>query len=381
MGVLSEYKTQLADLLRCSRWWDSDSVEEKMRMLSRFECPQKTIRLFRYYSLNEQTESFVLRNISEGLLTLTNPKRFNDPYDGMLYIDKEYVRRSLDQWSGERILACVEAVRAGKPFDGDNNPILNALMKRLAQVDVAGHKAYFCAQGDGIKKDGLENLMYVVPGWMRNRVRICCLSERGDSPPMWAHYGNCGKGFCVEYEVPTGFQSSWQGLPSRRPIYISLVPVLYSGERYDATHIVEENALRLSAAELDVVGELDTSHHDRLDYLKLIAFKSEDWSYENEWRLFGAVFGGNDPDYVDMIAPPVKSVTFGNNMDDASVEKLDAAIKSYVKKTGATVVLKRLATYHCDKAYNLGLMTMGTIDSDKGFRVAEQLATDMTFVG
>ena len=81
---LSEYEAQLADLLRRSRWWDSDSVDEKKRILSRIECPQKTIRLFRYYNLNAQTECFVLRNVSEGLLTLTNPKCFNDPYDGRL---------------------------------------------------------------------------------------------------------------------------------------------------------------------------------------------------------------------------------------------------------------------------------------------------------
>ena len=368
---LSKYKTQLADLLRRSRWWDSDSVDEKKRILSRLECPQKTIRLFRYYNLNAQTESFVLRNISEGLLTLTNPKCFNDPYDGMLYIDKEYVKRALEPWSADRIMACVEAARAGKPFDGDKDPVLTALIKRLAQVDVGGLKSYLRSQEDEIKKNGIENLLYVVPGWMRNRVRICSLSEKGDSPPMWAHYANCGKGFCVEYEVPTDFQASWLGLPSTHPIYISLVPVLYSSERYDATHIVEEKALLLSASKLDVLGELDMSCHDRLDYLKLVAFKSEDWSYENEWRLFGAVFGGNDPDYVDMIAPPVKSVVFGNNMDAASVVKLDAAVKSYVMKTKATVELKCLATYHCEKAYNLGLREMGTIDPDNGFMAAE----------
>lgn len=39
-------------------------------------------------------------------------------------------------------------------------------------------------------------------------------------------------------------------------------------------------------------------------------------------------------------------------------------------KTKATVELKCLKTYHCEKSYNLGFQAMGTIDSNNGFRAS-----------
>ena len=75
---------------------------------------------------------------------------------------------------------------------------------------------------------------------------------------MWCHYANKHTGFCVEYDCEGGFE-----------LDCMLYPIIYKEERYDASEIYYIN------------------DEDRKNvHVNPILFKSPEWEYEKEWRLF-----------------------------------------------------------------------------------------------
>lgn len=355
---LEEYKCGLAHLLQHSRLWDSDTHEEKNRILQGLKCPVPTIRLFKYYGIT--VANHVLENLATGQLSLTNPVRFNDPFDGLLYVNEEVVRRTFEEFSLDKFKECITAVRTGTQLDVFKDVGFAAVIKQLAkESDESLNKIY--SNFDEVKNRGITSLFDQIPRWMRSRVRVCCFSESGVSPLMWAHYAQVGKGICIEYELPTIFQSEWVGFPSKRGILMSLIPVLYSRDRYDATHIVAEKAQLINAVAMNVERNLDLSCHDQLAYLKMTIFKSSDWGYEKEWRLFAMTFSGGDPDYVSIPAPIMKRVIFGNDMNSDVVTDVVTALSRYAKLVNCTVPIQRLVVDTHSKDYLLNVQNIAEI--------------------
>ena len=88
----------------------------------------------------------------------------------------------------------------------------------------------------------------------REDIRIVSLSEVYDSEPMWAHYGEQHKGFCIEYDVD-------------KMSYIKkrmLFKVIY-GEKPDITGQIEKACIGAG--------------------LSSCIFKNKEWAYEKEWRM------------------------------------------------------------------------------------------------
>jgi hypothetical protein len=109
--------------------------------------------------------------------------------------------------------------------------------------------------------------------------KVTCLSERRESPLMWSHYANKHYGFCVEYDF-TGTITT-RRYPDLLAAQLFLFPVHYSEKRP-----------LLSKALFDGKFKMDLLKKKTLppDFLKQLMygllFKSEDWSYEREWRIF-----------------------------------------------------------------------------------------------
>ena len=98
---------------------------------------------------------------------------------------------------------------------------------------------------------------------IRSSYKICSLSERADSLLMWAHYGDLHKGFVMEYDFTS--------LPPHDPMTLSLWPVIYDQQIYDATHIY------LSA--------LNGRKFNNSIAVISAMHKASDWEYEKEWRI------------------------------------------------------------------------------------------------
>lgn len=258
---LDLYRKQLDKLFRTSRLLSSDSKEEKERIYGMLRPPCDRLPLYRYYKLD--AEGYVLSALRHGKVTVSNPKIFNDPFDSLLYIDREKVRAAQQLYPPERIINEVNLIRVGNEPSSELDGVIQELFKRLASLpeeDVK--KALSCSPLQIEKNTSL--LIDNVIAYLRGLLRIACFSERCDSPLMWAHYADCGRGICVEYDVPTTGElaHSIKGLSSDRDCFLSMYPVIYSNERYDATHIAEDLILLLLAVEIGAVNSCDFSKYD-----------------------------------------------------------------------------------------------------------------------
>lgn len=109
------------------------------------------------------------------------------------------------------------------------------------------------------------NLWETLIGAIRERITIVCFTQNPNDMPMWAHYANEHKGFCVEYEIDD---------PSK------LYPVFYTDKRLPAQALFVN--LIYSFFNSDVP---DDDRRLLLNHIVLLsAFKDKSWSAENEIR-------------------------------------------------------------------------------------------------
>jgi hypothetical protein len=141
-----------------------------------------------------------------------------------------------------------------------------------------------------------------------NQYRVYCLSEKPDVPLLWAHYARAHTGICLEFDA---------GVPpfsvTEQVQYLSAYP----------------------ARDLVTIG-----------YEPLVT-KSDDWSYEAEWRLIAEERSfaqspltlKTENDFLTLPAGTVKSVTIGCLANEASRQRIEALVKA-----NAPDVLVRQAT-------------------------------------
>lgn len=141
----------------------------------------------------------------------------------------------------------------------------------------------------------------------RSTMGISCLSESDESLLMWAHYANNHRGICVEYDL----------MEINNQLHFTPVPIIYSNER------VCFNNLNTDTAENDAFAF----------FLRSITSKSEEWSYEREWRIIRDAVACGDRwnaekkgALLDMIRP--SSITLGC----AAEECFENNIREYCKE-------------------------------------------------
>jgi hypothetical protein len=116
---------------------------------------------------------------------------------------------------------------------------------------------------------------------MKNVHLICSFSTNlVDNMPMWAHYSNNHKGFCVEYDV-------------LNPKVV--FPISYEKERFGIASILT-SIFKLSNEVTE--GKIDYNNKDFQFYMSLIThfglIKHSSWTYENEYRILYADYGGTN---------------------------------------------------------------------------------------
>ena len=98
---------------------------------------------------------------------------------------------------------------------------------------------------------------------------------------MWSHYADSHKGFVLEYDSKNlNCQCDICDKKSTcndRVLY-NIYPIIYDNRRYNATSFVEYY-LGLSLG-------LNAKMNDTMYYTKAALYKSPQWQYEKEWRLF-----------------------------------------------------------------------------------------------
>lgn len=216
-----DYYKALRILLEANNGDAATEMFNAIYQITRLHVPEV---LFKYYSLsdNEKLNGKKFQTLSDGKIFMSTIKDFNDPFDG-------------------------------KGFFYDS--------KRLEDIErlhVHGGRL-------------IDDFTVFVRG-------TCFTANGVQSMPMWAHYANNHKGFCVSYNVKEDLE-----------LRSSIFPIQYTDERMDVTSLIRKHA-ELICNKIDENvrrGEKVTLYDDlTIIYMALLLYnvKHVSWSYEKEFR-------------------------------------------------------------------------------------------------
>jgi hypothetical protein len=231
-------------------------------------------KLYKYQSVSECS----LDNLRKNVFYFNHPSAFNDPYDCSLVPVFDTSIIGIDDLFRNELLKDPKLPPEGRRhlLSGSCASALEA-SRRIIMVHM-----------DTMR----EHLLNVV----RPRIRVTCLTETNTNQLMWSHYANSGKGFCIGLDTSTS------------PFNGKLKKVNY------ANNIPKLDPLIANRDERKVVEEYI--------YI-LLATKSCDWSYENEWRLISLDDGLTTP-----YGPTaLTGVYFGSECPDADMAAVSQAVK------------------------------------------------------
>lgn len=219
--------------------------------------------LYKYCGINAHS----LANLENDVVWLSNAATFNDPYDSALTIGA----RTLNDSEGKQILY----ERFAKTFEMNLSDVellmdgfdqvegLRRLLETLPQfkgnaemIDIAVEK--YMADTDLLFEEYASNISNLY----QKRTFATCFSENPDSMLMWSHYADNHRGMVLRYD----FINLDLNLDKHKEVFMGLNPVLYTE---DLVNIKDYKNFR-----------------EKISVSTLAAIsKSNEWSYENEWRL------------------------------------------------------------------------------------------------
>lgn len=104
----------------------------------------------------------------------------------------------------------------------------------------------------------------------KNKILVSCFTTINDNMPMWAHYANNHKGYCVEYEIN-----------DTEKIY----PVFYEQFR-------NNNSEELTNMVKELYDYYSDLKNNKMEFYKIFSYfylslccKNKFWEYENEYRM------------------------------------------------------------------------------------------------
>ncbi len=234
----------------------------------------------------------------------SDPTTFNDPWDGKPYFDTAHL-------DDDEIRAkTVEALTSIRPRGAERDHLEVLLRSNPRVIKSMTHKF------------SLDFTRYVAVHWA-----IYCLAPDPSANLMWSHYARSHKGMCLEFAVPNT-KFAWA------------LQVEYH-KKYPPFLL-----------------------YDQHDYGILLA-KSEDWAYENEFRLIGLRSTESptpmvlDDHYLQIGDTDLKAIIFGCQMEERAKASLRAIVREHAPKVAIRQAFRSL------KEYRLGIKldaeAMGTI--------------------
>lgn len=224
------------------------------------------MNLYKYGIVNQYSEEL----FSSNCVFFQVPRNLNDPFE----CSPEFTFNGTDEDFIEYL------TREKQRRDGGSIERARAEMREVFIKD----KVFLPYKLEMIRQSIYESLS--------TEIGIYCLSERYDSLLMWAHYADKHQGFCIEFDAD-----------ETTPFFGTAQKVRYS-DTYP------------------VVDFFNTPRDEQVDQIFLT--KSEDWCYENEWRIVDHEQGSGIREYPEKL---MKSVTFGLRMPTFDRERISAWLK------------------------------------------------------
>lgn len=238
--------------------------------------------LYRYRACNSRT----FETLESDKFLLTKPTLFNDPYDSLLFIDRSKILNTITR---ELDFDIVEKLKIDSEFRKQQEQALGKeFVNKFMNLDsfkTKEEKEFYKKTSNTIHSELLDDIVAQSLAAMKQSSLVACLSEDFQSILMWSHYGDNHKGFVLNYDFKSRYsiETNIPGVKASEFLDKKLFPVSYTDERYDATYYVEFHFIENFFRRLGL--EFTQPFFDKLFYYKILLFKSNNWKYEQEWRI------------------------------------------------------------------------------------------------
>lgn len=216
------------------RFWDvlcslhgSDLYTESAKLAKTIMLPRY---LYRYRAVTLSTIDALQRN----RMFFSNANYYDDPFDTLIHIDFARIRDEGEKFlSSGQIKQQIQVISSAGIMD---TKISNHLMQILDNIDI---ETIIDAATGYLKK----NIQFL----LKEKLWTACFTESGDNEQMWLKYADQYKGFCLVYDL----QDSSSDLCGKQDkclncvvnnVGVSIYPVYYSDEGYDATEYAKSLA-------------------------------------------------------------------------------------------------------------------------------------------
>jgi len=210
--------------------------------------PDVPVYLYKYRFFDDKG---FYKTYLEGKLYFSSPRNFNDPFDTKAVSDYA---------------------------SGSDEEIREFFIQNFMFIGKLGYDAAAYEFDKVVRERGFKEIKKIVDindatrSFIDADIGICSLSKLKDNNPMWAHYSDSHKGFCVEYHS-YGLVVLLKGL---QKIRLFNTPIIINEVQY-------KNNVPL----------INPYHDDSsLKVDQQFFTKTMDWAYEKEWRII-------NPDGVD----------------------------------------------------------------------------------
>jgi hypothetical protein len=278
--------------------------------------------LYRYRSCNENNFNVV----EENKFLLTKPTLFNDPYDSLLFINRQKIINDLTQ---NQEFDIVEKLQNDSKFKEEQIKLFGKdFVERYSILEPfknSKEKEVYSKASDKIFTKFVDELIQESLKAMKQSSLVACLSENHKSILMWSHYADNHKGFVLNYDFKSRYaiETGITGLKATDFANKKLFPVRYSEERFDATYYAEFHFLDNYFKSIGL--KLNQPFFDKLFYYKILLFKSTDWKYEKEWRIIKQTnidYNDKKPDieFIENIRPT--EILLGSKIEEKNKTRL-----------------------------------------------------------
>lgn len=310
-------------------------------------------KLYRYRTCTD----YNIQSFEEDKIYVGNPSDFNDPFDSLIYCDRQEVRKAyLDQFNSDWFVCCwnrlndIAAEDMLKKFP-DREPDIKKNVEEmkiqkiwLNEEDGGDDTEFievlrkFHEPGDDNddllgkiyrkrKRQWLEMIEDILSTIVDTKVfQIACFSEKKNSMLMWSHYADNHRGFVLEYDLRKMAFPARPVIPQADSdaVYAAmLLPVVYSERRYNATQIgkylILNDFLHTYNAQ-----NISNPVPDVFYLFKIFLNKAKCWEYENEWRLICVDSEGENA--VNIQLRPT-AIYYGSKITSSDREKLSILAK------------------------------------------------------
>jgi hypothetical protein len=264
--------------------------------------------LFRYRVATDDNLDSLVREY----VWMSAPASFNDLYDSRTHVDakrsfnligRDGLRQFLEEHGGGRLVA--EQIETIVHAESPLLELRDTLCPDDGSPEAAEKRRVIEGATNAIVATISHFLSEGTSATFQNALKVCCFSETGCSPTMWAHYAKDHSGFCVEYAP--------EDIPADDIRVRLLLPVMYV------------DSAPLDGTEMAEAGLAGPSSFALMWPLLAATYKDRAWSDEREWRIVNP--DGRTEGFA-MLMPKPRAVYLGARMSVEDERKITLIAKA-----------------------------------------------------